>query len=307
MHDLEDAIIARVTESKNNALAKRGILQLSIGLLLIALFWFASWAHLGIVGEYSFFPIWLGYILTVDGLVGLRGRASILARDTGSFAALFVLSAPVWWLFEGLNQFVLNWHYLGGENYSAFQFILIATLDFATVIPAIAETSELISTFGSIKRLRVTDRRIPFVVNRQWLLMFGGAAMLLGIILLPRYFFPAMWLWGVLIIDPLNWLRGRPSLFAQVSVGNWEHTIALALGGLVCGLFWEMWNFYAFPKWYYTVPFFDLYKVFEMPALGYLGYIPFAWELYGLYHFFTGILGVKPVVFHDFMSSSHRT
>jgi hypothetical protein len=40
-----------------------------------------------------------------------------------------------------------------------------------------------------------------------------------------------------------------------------------------------MWNYFAMPKWYYTVPFFDYPKVFEMPLLGYFGYIPFGWEL----------------------------
>ena len=66
--------------------------------------------------------------------------------------------------------------------------------------------------------------------------------------------------------------------------------VALALAALVCGFFWEMWNFYAMPKWYYTVPFFGFAKIFEMPLLGYAGYLPFAWELYALYHFVWGVL-----------------
>jgi hypothetical protein len=31
-----------------------------------------------------------------------------------------------------------------------------------------------------------------------------------------------------------------------------------------------------------------------MPILGYLGYIPFAWELYALYQFAWGVLGRAP-------------
>jgi hypothetical protein len=54
-----------------------------------------------------------------------------------------------------------------------------------------------------------------------------------------------------------------------------------------------MWNFYSWPKWYYTVPYVGWAKVFEMPLLGYLGYIPFAWELFALYHFVFGVLKVR--------------
>ena len=32
----------------------------------------------------------------------------------------------------------------------------------------------------------------------------------------------------------------------------------------------------------------DFWRIFEMPVLGYLGYLPFALELFGLYHLVTG-------------------
>ena len=53
---------------------------------------------------------------------------------------------------------------------------------------------------------------------------------------------------------------------------------ALSLGALVCGLFWEMWNFYSAAKWVYTVPYVFRYLLFEMPLLGYGGYLPFGLE-----------------------------
>lgn len=54
-------------------------------------------------------------------------------------------------------------------------------------------------------------------------------------------------------------------------------------GCLLCGFFWEFWNYYSSPKWIYEVPFVDFWHLFEMPLLGYLGYLPFALELYALY------------------------
>jgi hypothetical protein len=50
--------------------------------------------------------------------------------------------------------------------------------------------------------------------------------------------------------------------------------------GLVCGILWEFWNIWATTKWIYTVPFFDEFKLFEMTAPGFLGFIPFAIECY---------------------------
>lgn len=51
------------------------------------------------------------------------------------------------------------------------------------------------------------------------------------------------------------------------------------------------WNFYSYPKWVYEAPFLNFWHVFEMPLLGYLGYIPFALELFALYHLAIGVLG----------------
>ncbi len=260
-----------------------------IGLALTLFFWIASWMHLGVFGEYAFFPQWLGYILTVDGLVAWRRGSSLLIRAPGTFLGLFVLSAPAWWIFEGLNNFIQNWHYLGGEGYTAGQIILVSTVDFSTVIPAVFETTELVSSFGWLDRLRIR-RRWRLSPRLLWALMYAGAFAFAAVVLLPQYAFPLVWVWLVLLLDPLNALRGRPSLFMQAADGDWRMVVALALAVTTCGFFWEMWNFLAWPKWYYTVPFVGFGKIFEMPVLGYFGYWPFAWELYALYHLVVGRL-----------------
>ncbi len=262
--------------------------HLFIGLALAGFFWFASWSHLGVLGEYAFFPQWLGYILTVDALVALRKGDSLLTRARREFAALFLFSAPVWWFFEGMNDFTLNWHYLGAEGYSVAQIIVVSTVNFSTVVPAIFETTELVSTFPFIERLRA---RWDLAISPRWLwlAMYAGALGFAGIVLAPHIAFPSTWVWLLLLVDPLNFLRGRASLIAQVARGDWRRVAALALAGAVCGFFWEMWNFYAWPKWYYTVPFLGFAKIFEMPLLGYGGYWFFAWELYALYHLVWGV------------------
>ncbi len=263
--------------------------RFSFGVALAIFFWFASWTRLGVLGEYAFFPQWLGYILAVDGWVQARKGASLLTRAPREFAALFLLSAPIWWIFEGLNNFVLNWHYVVPESYSVLQIVVEATVNFGTVIPVVFETTELILTFPFVERFRAR-RAFTLTPRAGWVLMYAGALGFAALVLVPQYAFPLTWVWLVLIVDPLNALRGRASLLAQCARGDWRMTLALALAALACGFFWELWNFHAFPKWYYTVPFFGFAKIFEMPLLGYLGYIPFAWELYALYHLAWGVV-----------------
>jgi hypothetical protein len=43
---------------------------------------------------------------------------------------------------------------------------------------------------------------------------------------------------------------------------------------------WEFWNYWSGAKWVYAIPFFNFWKVFEMPLLGYLGFMPFALQCY---------------------------
>ena len=59
-----------------NFLSAHGIL----GLALLAVAWPASWLQLQPLAEYSFFPLWLGYILVRDALVLRRKGTSLLVR-----------------------------------------------------------------------------------------------------------------------------------------------------------------------------------------------------------------------------------
>ncbi len=61
----------------------------------------------------------------------------------------------------------------------------------------------------------------------------------------------------------------------QGDEGNWQHLWLAALAALVCGFFWEMWNYFSLAHWTYAVPFVQRFHLFEMPLLGYAGYLPF--------------------------------
>src|SRR5260370_35508236 len=81
-----------------------------LGALLNALAWVSSWARVG-PWPYAFFPLWLGFILVLDGLNVARTGTSLLRRGRCRFVMLFVYSSPFWWIFEALNLPVANWNY----------------------------------------------------------------------------------------------------------------------------------------------------------------------------------------------------
>jgi hypothetical protein len=104
--------------------------------------------------------------------------------------------------------------------------------------------------------------------------------MLALVMAFPRQAFPLVWLGLFFVLDPVAHLLGGRSIGAQVARGRWDTVVALGLAGITCGLFWEMWNYWSMPKWVYHVPYVGHPKLFEMPILGYGGYLPFALEVY---------------------------
>jgi hypothetical protein len=265
--------------------------QLLLGIALIATAWPVAWSGPRPYSEYTFFPLWLGYILTVDGLVALRSGSSLWQRGPRRFVGLFVVSAPAWWVFEFTNHFLDNWHYLSDRQYGFLAYHALASLDFSTVVPAIFETAALYGTTGLGRRgqswLRLRPGR-----NGLVLISAAGLAIFVASLAFPSVMFPAVWLGLFFFFDPINRLRGRPSLAGQVAEGRWDTVLVLFAAGLTCGFFWEMWNYWSMPKWVYDVPGVDRLKLFEMPLLGYGGYLPFALELYALYQLALAIVRV---------------
>jgi len=260
-----------------------------VGLVLVAIFWTLNWSLSGMRTHWGFFPMWLGYCLTVDALVFARKGSSLLSRNPRAYVRLFLISAPAWWLFELLNLRTQNWLYLGRTEFTGLQYFVLASLSFSTVMPAVFGTAELVSTFKWLGRIPPGPRIVP--TRRTSLGFFVAGWVMLALLLLwPVYFFPFLWLSVYFILEPLNvWLKNR-SLMKYTGLGDWRPVLALWVGCLICGFFWEMWNFLSYPKWVYHVLFVDFLRIFEMPVLGYGGYIPFSLELFALYHLVTGLL-----------------
>jgi len=263
-----------------------------LGLALVAVFWVLNWTLNGLRTHWGFFPLWLGYCLTIDGLVFWRTGTSLLMRNWRKYIGLFIISAPAWWIFEILNLRTQNWFYEGAEFFTPLQFGLLTTLSFTTVIPAVFGSAEFFASFGFLKRIR----RGPVVATDKLttsIFFVTGWLMLVLMLAWPRIFFPFVWISLYFILETLNIWMGNRSLAEWTARGDWRPVIALWLGVLLTAFFWEMWNFFSYPKWIYNVPWGNWLHIFEMPLLGYGGYLPFALELYALYHMVVGLFGDK--------------
>lgn len=263
-----------------------------VGLVLTLLFWWINWSFDGLRTHWAFTPMWVGYCLLVDGLVFRRKGTSLLKRSWRAYLGLFGVSVLSWWLFELLNLRLQNWTYDGAEFFSSLEFAVLASFSFSSVTPAVFGTAELVGTLEWVQNLK-SGWRIK--TNKQTVFSFFvlGWLMLALMLSWPQYYFLFMWLSVFFILEPINVWLGNRTLAASVNRGDWRPVISLWLGALVCGFFWEMWNYYSYPKWIYHIPYVEFGHIFEMPVLGYGGYLPFAMELFALYHLLLGFAGKK--------------
>jgi hypothetical protein len=257
------------------------------GIVLMLASWAGNWFLPGFRTHLLFFPQWLGLILFVDAWVFKRKKSSLLNRSLIKFIMLFLFSVPVWWLFEFINQRNQNWLYLGRDHFTDVEFFVLASISFSTVMPAVFEMAELVSSFRWTERLKIGPRVKHSVSTALWMIV-TGIAFLAADLMYPEYFYVFMWISVYLIPEGINILLKNKTLVDHTDHSNWRPLYMLALGCLACGFLWEFWNYYSYPKWIYKIPYLGFAKIFEMPVLGFLGYIPFSFELYAIYMLITG-------------------
>jgi hypothetical protein len=248
----------------------------------IAGWWALAWLRpeaLGPVVRHTFTPLWLGLIVAVNALTWRRAGTCLLTREPGRLARLFPVSAAFWWFFEYLNRFVANWHYVGVEHYSAAGYVLFATLAFSTVLPAVMSVEECLAVHGVAAGARGAAWRPRRPRTLAAAVLAVGAASLAVLEPLRDVIFPLVWIAPLLLVASLDTLAGRrvPVLDGPAH-GDWSRVARLALAALACGFFWEMWNVLSLPKWIYSIPYVDAFHLFEMPLLGFAGYLPFGLE-----------------------------
>jgi hypothetical protein len=257
-----------------------------VGLLIVLASQAATFARIEPFHTWHTPIAWTGYILCVDGLVWKRRGHSWLSDSHAEFFFLSFISIPLWIIFELYNKYAIhNWHYLGLPEPVLVRYFGYAW-SFATIWPAIFETADLVSSLRD--RRAPADRAEPPRRHRLgalgWLSVAAGAAMLIVPWVYPSQYLAApVFLGFAFLLDPLNASAGVDSILGDAREGRYGRLINLLFAGLICGVAWEFFNYWAGGKWKYTVPIFPELRIFEMPLLGYGGFPAFAVECFTMY------------------------
>ncbi len=226
--------------------------------------------------------VWYPTLVVLDELASRKEGTRPVYRSGWRALSLLAWSAVVWLLFEAFNFRLQNWYYVFLPLHPAERWAGI-TLSFATVLPALFLMARLLESTGVGRAWRTRP-----VTLTAWQLRAATALGLMTLALalgLPRLFFPLIWGAVWLLLEPAVYRRHPEwSLFHDIERGEWGRIGRLLLGGLIVGLLWECYNFWARGKWIYTVPWLEHAKLFEMPPVGFLGFPFFALEAWTLYH-----------------------
>ncbi len=230
----------------------------------------------------NFTPIvWTGYILFADSLVYRLKGSSLLMTRRGELKYLLPLSIGCWLIFEYYNLKIQNWYYIGLPAATIARYFGYAWA-FATIFPGIFETAEVVEASGLFTRARTRHR--PLSKRALQITLCFGLGLLLYPILFPNpYIFALVWAGFIFFLGPVNYHHFDKSLLRLFERGELAWPLSLLLSGIICGFLWEFWNYWAIGKWVYTVPVTAEWKLFEMPAAGYLGFPPFALECWAMY------------------------
>jgi hypothetical protein len=222
---------------------------------------------------------WWSYVFAVDALNRRLSGRSLLRDDPRRFLRLAAWSVAWWTLFEAINLRLGNWYYVMDDPDRLTRWTG-GVLAFATVLPGVLETAQLIGHLGWPSTVPTRPLRWSEGAEKGCLAL--GVASLGLPLAWPDVFFPLVWLALVFLIEPWNRRHARESFLRDLERGEAGPLCRTLLAGLVCGLLWETWNYWARTRWIYTVPGFETWKLLEMPLLGFLGFPPFAVECVAL-------------------------
>jgi len=256
--------------------------NLYLGLFILILSAFLLILNNPFVKSWFYCLAWWSSILIIDSLNFRRSKSSPLSDSFKHFLFTAFISVFVWLLFELFNLRIKNWTYqdLPHQVWRRWIGYFIA---FASVIPAVREIALFIRSFFERWKFHLFRIRASSLLLK--IFIFFGIFSVFLILAWPRIFFPLSWLCFIFLLEPLNyWLKNKTFL-RDLERKRWSNLMSWILAGFAAGFLWEFFNFWAGSHWQYSLPYLNFGKVFQMPALGYTGFLPFALEIFAFYHF----------------------
>jgi hypothetical protein len=266
-----------------------------IGLVVSIADAYLLWGHFSspeILLHWGFIPTIWGIVFAIDGIVYARSNGySLFSRHPLILLAIAFCSAIGWGYFEYLSLFVgVNWYYPEAHLLSTLGFYVYAFFGGASLIPFVFQIYSLLNTFPRMSRRYSLGPKLSLNRTTQWILLLIGLVTLYLISYFPYILYPFIWLSPVLIISLVFDMAGLWTPFKPIAKeGNWTPLALIGLADLLQGLTCEMTNYlsathpefhtYVPGYWKYSIPYVDIWHVFEMPFEGLFGYLP-----YGIYN-----------------------
>jgi len=244
------------------------------------------------LNDWQLLPLWWGFILVMDGLVYHRNAGrSLFANATTELIAMGVLSISGWLIFEYFNFFIrLNWYYPLAGLITHDKFLVYAVLGSSAFIPMAFEWYQFLCTFPG---LATRYRFGPKLAWSKNLRLGIGIVALVGLFLsawFPDGLFFVVWLAPLIVLAIALGMLGIWTPFVSIKErGDWSFLLVFGPTFLFQGFFLEGFNWLSVQHgadgqvhgfnpgyWTYIIPYVNQVHVFEMPLLGYLGYLPFS-------------------------------
>ncbi|MFK7923063.1 MAG: hypothetical protein AB8H47_13960 [Bacteroidia bacterium] len=264
-----------------------------IGLVMwaipIALFWTKASEPSWLI-YWADIPIFWGISFMLDGIVYRRtGGKSIISMNPRELLAIGVASMGGWMLFQYLNFYVQgNWYYPQSGLLSDSHFLLYSILGSGGLMPMAFEMYTLLRTIkwlppryeNGIKWDAPKWLKLAVMIGMMGGMLFTGYS--------PDSLFFLLWLGPVTILGITLSLLNIWTPFKPIAKGNWSPFLVFCLTYFFVGFILEGQNYFSGyhevgsevqtfnpSYWVYNIPYVDVLHIFEMPALGFLGYLPF--------------------------------
>ena len=231
---------------------------------------------LGPVANYTYAITWWGILILIDEWnFGHRG----LSLWRGQFARFIFVTLPLstvfWLFFEMLNLASPQWRYRGGLSSVAAQ-VLFGFVLFATVIPIVIEVYWLIA--GEFRLPSALQHRLS--TNSNTFAIIGAVLALIPLVNHRFWLNQGMWLAPALLFLPAAPVPLAPAMDRTQNPG--KLALRIAATGLVSGVLWETLNWFSRTHWEYLIlPSWP--HIFQMPWVGYIGFVPFAFTVLVVY------------------------
>lgn len=262
------------------------------------------------ITNWTLLPLFWGAIIFFDGIVYYRtGGRSIINDRPQTLMAIAVCSIGGWAYFEYLNFFVKeNWYYPKGDLISTEQFMIYSLLGSSALLTIAFELYMLLESFPRLA-IKYTIGPKLVVGKKVWkLILFGSLLIMLLIGIFPNEFFFFIWLAPLMAFLAILQILDIWTPFTPIQEkGNWAPLVLMCLTYLIQGFFHETWNYFSALHlsnneivtynpgfWQYSVPYVNRFHVFEMPVLGFFGYLPFGLYCWVAWLLFAYMLGIDP-------------